>query len=57
VGGGNASANLYSMLQICVANDIDGYQYLRELVVALSRAKTVDDYEALLPWRICKPAA
>jgi len=52
VGGANASANLYSLLQTCIANGIDGYQYLRELLVALPRAKTVDDYEALLPWRL-----
>lgn len=52
VGGANASANLYSLLQTCAANGIDGYQYLRELLVALPRAKTVDDYEALLPWRL-----
>jgi hypothetical protein len=52
VGGANASANLYSLLQTCMANGIDGYQYLRELLVALPCAKTVDDYEALLPWRL-----
>jgi len=52
VGGANASANLYSLLQTCMANGIDGYQYLRELLVALPRAKIVDDYEALLPWRL-----
>ena len=52
VAGANASANLYSLLQTCIANGIDGYEYLRELLVALPRAKTVDDYEALLPWRL-----
>jgi predicted ATPase len=31
---------------------VDGYQYLKELLVALPRARTVDDYEALLPWRL-----
>ena len=52
VGGANASANLYSLLQTCVANGIDGYRYLSALLVALPRAKTVEDYEALLPWRL-----
>ena len=52
VAGATASANLYSLLQTCIANGIDGYQYLRELLVALPRARTVDDYEALLPWRL-----
>jgi hypothetical protein len=27
-------------------------QYLCELLVALPRAKTADDYEARLPWRL-----
>jgi transposase len=57
VAGANASANLYSLLQTCVANGVDGYRYLRDLLVALPRAKTVDDYEALLPWRLGRPAA
>jgi transposase len=35
VAGANASANLYSLLQTCKANDIDGYRYLRALLVEL----------------------
>jgi transposase len=52
VAGANASANLYSLLQTCVVNGIDGYRYLKALLVALPRAKTVEDFEALLPWRM-----
>lgn len=52
VEGANASANLYSLLQTCKVNGIDGYRYLRALFAALPNAKTVDDYAALLPWRI-----
>lgn len=52
VAGANASANLYSLLETCKVNGVDGYRYLRTLLVALPRAKTADDYEALLPWRI-----
>jgi hypothetical protein len=52
VPGANGSANLYSLLQTCIANGIDGYTYLNALLVALPKAKTVEDYEALLPWRI-----
>ena len=52
VAGANASANLYSLLETCKVNGVDGYQYLRALLVALPRAETVEDYEALLPWRI-----
>lgn len=57
VAGAHASANLYSLLQTCVVNNIDGYRYLRALFVALPKAKTVDDYAALLPWRIDLGAA
>jgi hypothetical protein len=52
VGGANASANLYSLLQTCMANGIDGYQYLRALLVELPKAKTVEDFESLLSWRL-----
>ena len=52
VAGANASANLYSLLQTCLANGIDGYRYLSALLVGLRKAKTVEDYEALLPWRL-----
>ena len=55
VAGANASANLYSLLQTCLVNGIDGYRYLRALLVELPRAKTVEDYEALLPWRLVTP--
>jgi hypothetical protein len=52
VAGANASANLYSLLQTCAANGVDGYKYLRALLVQLPTAQTADDYEALLPWNI-----
>jgi transposase len=56
VAGANASANLYSLVQTCKANGIDSYRYLRALFIALPNAKTVDDCEELLPWRIALPA-
>ena len=52
MAGANASANLYSLLQTCPVNGIDGYQYLRALLTALPTATTAEDFEALLPWRI-----
>jgi transposase len=52
VAGANASANLYSLLQTSLANGIDGYRYLTALLVELPKAKTVEDFEALLPWRL-----
>jgi hypothetical protein len=56
VGGATASANLYSLLETCKANRVDTYPYLVALFKALPHASTVDDYEALLPWRLT-PAA
>ena len=53
--GADASANLYSLLQTCLVNGIDGYRYLKALLVALPKAKTVEDFEGLLPWRIALP--
>jgi hypothetical protein len=52
MAGANASANLYLLLQTCQVNGIDCYRYLRALFIALPKAQTVDDYTALLPWRI-----
>ena len=56
VGGAQASANLYSLIETCKANAIDPYAYLVKLFRALPAAQTADDYEALLPWRLM-PAA
>ena len=56
VGGAAASANLYSLIETCKANNVDPYAYLIELLRALPLATTVDDYEALLPWKISLPA-
>ncbi|KVD77994.1 hypothetical protein WS62_29655 [Burkholderia sp. ABCPW 14] len=42
---------LYSLVQTCLANHIDVYQYLVDLFKALPHAKTAEDYEALLPWK------
>jgi hypothetical protein len=52
VAGAKASANLYSLIETCKANGMDPYRYLCALFAALPTAHTVDDYEALLPWRI-----
>jgi transposase len=56
VGGATASANLYSIIETCKANDVNPYDYLIQLMRALPRATTADDYEALLPWKISLPA-
>lgn len=56
VGGAQASANLYSLIETCKANQVDPYRYLVRLFQALPRAVTADDFDALLPWRFI-PAA
>lgn len=56
VGGATASANLYSLIETAKANGVDVYRYLVALFKALPYARTADDYEALLPWRLALPA-
>jgi hypothetical protein len=57
VVGAKASANLYSLVETCRANNIDVYQYLIDLFKALPNASNADDYETLLPWKLGKSAA
>jgi transposase len=52
VGGATASANLYSLIETAKANGIEPYRYLCALFAALPKASRLEDYEALLPWRI-----
>ncbi|HTR08963.1 MAG TPA: transposase domain-containing protein, partial [Paraburkholderia sp.] len=55
VAGAHASANLFSLVETCKANGIDPYSYLTWLFERLPLAKTADDYEALMPWRMPSP--
>lgn len=57
VGGANASANLYSLVETAKANGIEPYRYLVALFKQLPLAQTADEYEALLPWDLALPAA
>jgi transposase len=50
--GARASANLYSLIETAKANAVEPYRYLQELFSELPRARTLEDYEALLPWRL-----
>ena len=50
VGGATASANLYSLIETAKANGIEPFRYLRALFKQLPRARSADDYAALLPW-------
>lgn len=52
VEGAKASANLFSLVETAKANRIEPYAYLRHLFTELPKAQTVEDIEALLPWRV-----
>jgi len=47
--GAKASANLYSLVETAKANQLNPYEYLREIFTRLPNAETVEDIEALLP--------
>lgn len=51
--GTNAAADQYALLQTCLVNDfdIDRNQHFAALPVALPTVKTVEDFEAWLPWQ------
>ena len=52
VSGASASANLYSLIETAKANRLDPYGYLKFIIEQLPRAESVDEIEALLPWKI-----
>jgi transposase len=55
VAGAQASANLYSLIETCKANGIEPYTYLVALFRQLPLVKTVEDFEALMPWQLVEP--
>jgi len=55
VAGAQASANLYSLIETCKANSIEPYSYLVALFRQLPLVKTIEDFEALLPWQLVEP--
>jgi hypothetical protein len=50
--GAQASANLYSLVMTCRANEIEPYAYLNYLFEHLPAASTVAQIESLLPWNV-----
>lgn len=50
VKGAKASAALYSIVSTARANGLEPYAYLRQLFAELPKAKTVEDFEAMLPF-------
>ena len=49
VAGAKASANLYGLIETCKSVGLEPYHYLRRIFTDLPRARTVEDFEALLP--------
>lgn len=49
VKGAKASAALYSLVETAKANGLEPYAYLKNLFEKLPLARTVEDFEALLP--------
>jgi len=50
VKGAKASAALYSVVSTARANGLEPHAYLRRLFAELPKAKTVEDFEAMLPF-------
>jgi transposase len=52
VKGAVASANLFSIVETAKANSVEPHAYLSLLFAHLPYAKTVEDFETLLPWNV-----
>jgi transposase len=52
VSGARASAHMYSLVQTARANELEPYAYLRRLFAQLPAAQTVEQIEALLPFKL-----
>ena len=50
--GAEASAMLFSLIETAKANNCEPYSYLRHIFTHLPNAQSLEDYEALLPWKI-----
>jgi len=52
VAGAEASAKLYSLVETAKTNGIEPFSYLRHLFTELPKAARLEDFEALLPYRL-----
>jgi len=52
VQGAEASASLYSLIETAKANNCEPYCYLRYVFTHLPLARSLSDFEALLPWNV-----
>ena len=53
--GARASATVYSLIETAKANDLEPFAYLRHVLRHIGAAETVEQLEALLPWRVELP--
>jgi transposase len=51
VDGAKASAMFFSLIETAKANDLEPFDYLNKMLEKLPSAKTVDDFEKLLPFK------
>ncbi len=51
VSGAKASNNLYSLIETAKANDLEPYRYLKMVFTALPKTTSVEQIEALLPFK------
>jgi transposase len=52
IDGAKASANLYSLVMTCRANDINPYYYFQHLFTELPKRSSSSDISALMPWNL-----
>jgi transposase len=52
IAGAKALLCHVGLLRTAIANGLEPYHYLKAVLDALPHCQTVEDYEALLPWRI-----
>ena len=52
VAGAKASANLFSLIETAKANGLEPHAYLSHLIERLPTTRTVEQFEALLPWNV-----
>ncbi len=50
--GAKASATCYSLIETAKANGLEPFDYIRYVLQHIAQARTVEDFEALLPWNM-----
>jgi hypothetical protein len=50
VEGAKASAMFYSLIETAKANNVEPFDWLKDILEKLPHAKTIEDYEELLPF-------